>query len=240
MPEAAPLIAHRSRAQLGCHIRDHSGIHRRAGSRPCARAAHCTVDRSVSSGPMPTDRVRSCGARARQPRGAWMRPTTRRATTTTQKMHAQRYSVVQRPRGMAEGESSDSDDSLEEQEFAGMEELMAQLDEAEPPGDWWPGRHVAGPGRARRGPGPRPFRSIIHEKFTYYEMLCIDNAFHYICQSYFTRISAVEARRMWTTGCRRRAAHGAAAPVRSTSAGACVEVRLGPRPLDARAHKSLA
>ena len=37
----------------------------------------------------------------------------------------------QRPRGMAEGESSDSDDSLEEQEFANMEELMAQLDEAE-------------------------------------------------------------------------------------------------------------
>ena len=137
----APMLrggpAHRAslaRAALRLpHPRLHSGIHRRAGSRPCARA--CTLHR----------RPQRCKlwADADRPRAfVWGEGNVSHARRVdaaddeesddddTEDACAE-IQPPQRPRGMAEGESSDSDDSLEEQEFANMEELMAQLDEAE-------------------------------------------------------------------------------------------------------------
>lgn len=133
--EAALLIAHRSRAQLfGCHIRDCTAAFIAGQGRGRAlELAHCTVDRSA----------RKLWADADRPRAfVWGEGNVSHARRVdaaddeesddddTEDACAE-IQPPQRPRGMAEGESSDSDDSLEEQEFANMEELMAQLDEAE-------------------------------------------------------------------------------------------------------------
>ena len=133
--EAALLVAHRSRAHLkGCHISQCAAAFISGQGRGRAlELTHCTIEKSAKKLWADADRPRAL---------VWGEGNTSRAKNGGEEDGADdeddedddtlaEIQPPQHPRGAADGESSDSDDSLTEQEFANMEALMAELDDAE-------------------------------------------------------------------------------------------------------------